>query len=59
MLTVQRVLHDEEIDRIADALVVLQSQENTVLPALRNQLRECETSITNMLNAIQMGIMGA
>ena len=59
LLTVQRVLHDEEINRIADALVVLQSQENTVLPALRNQLRECETAISNILNAIQMGIITA
>lgn len=59
LLTVQRVLHDEEINRIADALVSLQSQENTILPALRNQLRECETGITNMLNAIQMGIITA
>jgi DNA invertase Pin-like site-specific DNA recombinase len=59
LLTVQRVLHDEEIDRIADALVALQSQENTILPALKNQLRECETGITNMLNAIQMGIITA
>lgn len=59
LLTVQRVLHDEEIDRIADALVALQSQENTILPALKNQLQECETGITNMLNAIQMGIITA
>ncbi len=57
LLTVQRVLHDEEIDRIADDLVKLQSQENTVLPALRSQLKECETGINNMLNAIQMGII--
>ncbi len=57
LLTIQRVLHDEEIDRIADDLVKLQSQENTVLPALRSQLKECETGINNMLNAIQMGII--
>ena len=56
-LTVQRVLHDEEIDRIADALVELQSKENTILPALKSQLRECEKGIDNMLNAIQMGII--
>ena len=57
LLTVQRVLHDEEINRIADALVELQTKENPVLPALRNQLRECDTGISNMLNAIQMGII--
>ena len=58
-LTVQRVLHYEEIDRIADALVELQSKENTILPALKSQLRECEKGIDNMLNAIQMGIITA
>ena len=30
-----------------------------MVPALKNQLRECETGITNMLNAIQMGIITA
>jgi DNA invertase Pin-like site-specific DNA recombinase len=54
--TVNRVLKDEEIDRIADKLVILQEQENTLLPALRQQLAETEKSIENLLNAIQQGL---
>lgn len=56
-LTVARVLKNQEIDRIADAIIKLQSQEDTTLPALRHQLQECEKSIENMLNAIQQGIL--
>lgn len=44
-----------EINRIA----ALQDKEDTTLPALREQLKECEKSIANMLNAIQMGILTA
>jgi len=56
-ITTQRVFHDEEIDRLANALVELQSRDNAVLPAMGNQLAECEKGIENMLNAIQMGIL--
>ena len=51
--TVQRVLRDEEINRIADAIIDLQNREDTSIPAMRQQLKACE----NMLNAIQMGIL--
>lgn len=44
-----------EINRIA----ALQDKEDTTLPALREQLKECEKSIANMLNAIQMSILTA
>ena len=44
-----------EINRIA----ALQDKEDTILPALREQLKECEKSIANMRNAIQMGILTA
>ena len=53
MTTVQRVLRDEEINRIADAIIDLQNREDTSIPAMRQQLKACE----NMLNAIQMGIL--
>ena len=46
-----------EIDRIADAIIDLQNREDTTLPALRQQLKDCEQGIENMLNAIQMGIL--
>ena len=55
--TIERVLRDDEIDRIADAIIDLQNQEDTTLPALRQQLKDCEQGIENMLNAIQMGIL--
>lgn len=59
LLTIQRVLQDEEIDRIADAIIELQEKEDTTLPVMRQQLQECEKAIDNMLNAIQMGILTA
>ena len=57
--TVERVLQDAEINRIADAIVALQDKEDTTIPALREQLKECAKGIENMLNAIQMGILTA
>ena len=44
-----------EINRIA----ALQDKEDTILPALREQLKECEKSIANMRNAIQVSILTA
>ena len=55
--TVARVLKDEEIERIADALLKMQEQEDTTIPAMQAQLKECEKAIENMLNAIQSGIL--
>ena len=57
LITVNRVLRDEEINRIAEAIVALQEKEDTTLPAMQAQLAECEKAIENMLNAIQMGIL--
>lgn len=37
----------------------LQGRESSALPALRKQLEDAERSITNMLNAIQTGIINA
>ena len=59
LVTVQRVLRDKEISRIAEAIVALQEKEDTSLPAMRQQLTECEKAIDNMLNAIQMGVLTA
>ena len=55
--TIERVLRDDEIDRIADAIIDLQNREDTTPPALRQQLKDCEQGIENMLNAIQMVIL--
>ena len=59
LVTVQRVLQDDEISRIAEAIVALQEKEDTSLPAMRQQLTECEKAIDNMLNVIQMGVLTA
>lgn len=44
---------------VADAVMDIQSRESSILPTLRKQLEEAESGITNMLNAIQMGIINA
>ncbi len=55
--TKQLVLNDTAINQIADALVEYQKRENTMLPMLRNQLKDVEKRIANMLNAIEQGIV--
>ena len=58
ILTIDKVLSkDERIKQVADAIVKLQAEEDTTLPALREQLKDCEKGIANMLNAIQAGIL--
>ena len=54
-----KIMDDAFIEYIADAVMKLQGQESSVLPALRKQLEETERGITNMLNAIQAGIVNA
>ena len=49
ILTVNRVLRDEEISRIADSILALQASEDTTIPALKKQLADTERGIENML----------
>ena len=56
-LTVSKVLTDDAIDRIADAIVVMQEQEDTMTPVLKQQLQQCETEIRNVMKAIRQGII--
>lgn len=56
-ITVSKVLTDEAIDRIADAILEIQNEGDTLTPTLHQQLRECEKGIENLINAIQMGIL--
>ena len=49
ILTVNRVLRDEEISRIADSILALQAGEDTTIPALKKQLADTERGIENML----------
>ena len=58
-LTINTVLTDNTISQIADAIMVLQEEEDTTIPAMERQLQECEKGITNLLNAIQAGILTA
>lgn len=51
------VMNDDLIERISDAILKLIAQENTKLPQLHVRLKEIETGIQNMLNAIQQGIL--
>ena len=52
-----KVMDDSFVEYITDAVMKLQGQESTVLPALRKQLGDIERGINNMLNAIQAGII--
>lgn len=58
-LTMERVLNEEKIGKIIDALLAMQEREDVTIPALRRQLTETEKGIENMLNAIQQGIFTA
>lgn len=55
-LTMQRVMDEEKINRLIDAILVMQEQEDTTTPALRSQLAETESTIGNILKAIEQGI---
>jgi len=55
-LTIQRVMDEEKISRLIDAILVMQEQEDTTTPALRSQLAETESAIGNILKAIEQGI---
>ena len=37
--TVTKVLTDEAIDRVADAIIAIQGQENPMIPSIKGQLR--------------------
>ena len=54
--TMKIIMDDNVIDAIVSMMMDLQSRENTNLPLYEHQLKEIETSIENILNAIQQGI---
>ena len=56
-LTVEKVLNDTAIDRIADAILVMQEQGDTMTPVLKQQLQQCEAEIRNVMKAIRQGII--
>ena len=51
------VMDDAAIEAIVSMLMDLQSRDNVNVPLYEQQLREAETAINNLLNAIQQGIL--
>jgi len=49
--------NDKVIRQLANAIVELQKQENTILPFLQKQLGEIEKKISNLLTAIEDGLL--
>ena len=55
--TMKMVMDDMAIEAIVSMLMDLQDRENVNLPLYEQQLREVDTAIQNLLNAIQQGIL--
>ena len=55
--TMQLVKDDSAMESIIAKVMELQDRENTNLPLYEKQLRDAESGIQNMLNAIQAGIL--
>ena len=55
--TMKMIMDDKAIEAIVSMVMALQDQESTNLPLYEQQLREAETGIQNLLNAIQQGIL--
>ncbi len=55
--TMKLVMDDAVIEAIVSMLMELQDRKNVNLPLYEQQLRETNTAINNLLNAIQQGIL--
>ncbi len=55
--TMQLVQDDAAMESIIAKVMELQNKENTNIPLYEKQLRDAESGIQNMLNAIQAGIL--
>ena len=55
--TMQLVKDDAAMESIIAKVMDLQNKENTNIPLYEKQLRDAESGIQNMLNAIQAGIL--
>ena len=55
--TMKMAMDDAAIEAIVSMLMELQGRENVNLPLYEQQLREADTAIQNLLNAIQQGIL--
>lgn len=55
--TMKMVIDDKAIEAIVSMLMDLQDRDNVNVPLYEQQLREADTAISNLLNAIQQGIL--
>ena len=55
--TMKMVMDDKAIEAIVSMLMDLQDRDNVNVPLYEQQLREADTAIGNLLNAIQQGIL--
>jgi len=55
--TMKMVMDDKAIEAIVSMLMDLQDRDNVNVPLYEQQLREAENAISNLLNAIQQGIL--
>ena len=51
------IFSDEITERLIDLIMEAQQQENTRLPVLKDQLRDTEKRLANLLEAIEQGIL--
>ena len=51
------IFNDKIIEQLIDLVMEAQQQENTLLPVLKNQLRDTEKRLANLLEAIEQGIL--
>ena len=51
------IMDDARVDAIVSKVMELQTQESSSLPLYERQLREAESAIENLLDAIQQGIL--
>ena len=51
------IFSDEIIEQLIDLIMEAQQQENTRLPVLKDQLRDTERRLANLLEAIEQGIL--
>ena len=55
--TMKMVMDDKTIEAIVSMLMDLQDRDNVNVPLYEQQIREADTAISNLLNAIQQGIL--
>lgn len=55
--TMNMIMDDKLVEKIADRIIEILAQENTTIPKLQAKLKETEKYIDNMLTAIQQGLI--